>query len=163
MCIRDRPYAVLLHIIDASGDRVPLMEAREHLRTDFTDTSREVFFLFHFLENEVVEDTKPTILAADVVPEIARGILRVAFLHRRVTGMTIFGSLVKGQKLRLLRTQIRAHPDLVLGDGKMNHSPAFIHEKIVLSIGSGFNGFALVLILHNGILNLCLLYTSRCV
>jgi len=103
-----------LNVINAFRHAVPLMEAGKHLRRHGLNTTRDVFFLEHFLEHEVVKDAKPVILTADVVPEVARRVLGVTNLHGWIASMTVFCSPVEWQKFRLLLRQVSTHPYFVL-------------------------------------------------
>ena len=66
--------------------------------------------------------------------------------------MTVVAS-VERKELRLLRGEVCAHPDLILGHGKMNHSATLVCEKRILAFGVRFNGFAPCLVLNDGVMN----------
>ena len=142
---------LVLHVCDDLRYTVPLMETGEILCGDILEPACSVFLLVCSDKDIMQEDSEPVVTLADVIPEVACRIILVPGLHRRIACVAVFRTTVERQELRLSAFKVGAHPDFILGNGKMNDCTALEHEQIVLPASLRLNRLAFILVFLNGI------------
>jgi len=132
---------------------VELVVAGEDLGRLSAPPAARVLPVLDLLEDEAVEDGQPVVALEDGVPEVVGPVLA---LRRVRVARPAVASQVEREEAgprRLARegAEVRAHPDLVLGDGEVDHGAPLVHEQRVLPAAVGLHRLTLVGVLVDGV------------